>query len=90
MKLAGHDNLRHYLLMMAVFGQITTVDMTDVKECGKMLRIISNNVNQLAKHANSGGAVSAAALADVQVRLGEVWEQQDKIIKSLVKIMEVA
>jgi hypothetical protein len=90
MKKAGIDSLRHYLLKMAVMGQIVTVDMTDVQECGKLLRSISNNVNQLAKRANSGGNVYSADLADVQARLGDVWEQQEKIIKALIKIMEAA
>jgi hypothetical protein len=90
MKSSGIDNLRLYLLKMAVCGQIVSVDMTDVQECGRLLRSISNNVNQLAKRANSGGIVYTADLAGVQSQLGEVWSQQDKIIKALTKIIEVA
>jgi len=88
MKKAGIDSLRLYLLKMAVCGQIVTVDMADVQECGKLLRSISNNVNQLAKRANSGGNVYTADLAHVQDRLAEAWEQQDRIIKALTKIIE--
>ena len=90
MKKAGIDSLRLYLLKMAVMGQIVTVDMADVQECGKMLRSISNNVNQLAKKANEGRSVYATDLSHVQDRLAEVWEQQDKIIKALTKIIEEA
>jgi len=88
MKKTGIDNLRHYLLKMAVMGQIVTVDMTDVQECGKLLRSISNNVNQLAKKANEGRHVYKTDLDHVQERLGEVWEQQNKIIMALTKIVE--
>lgn len=90
MKKAGIDSLRHYLLKMAVMGQVLTVDMTDVQECSRLLRIISNNVNQLAKSANSGGNIYAADIEDIQVRLTEVWEQQERIIKALTKIIETA
>ena len=90
MKMAGIDNQRLYLMTMALRGQIVTVDMTDVQECGKMLRSISNNVNQLAKKANEGRNVYTADLDHVQERLAEVWEQQDKIIKVLTKIIEEA
>ena len=88
MKKTGINNLRHYLLKMAVMGQITTVDMTDVQECGKLLRSISNNVNQLAKKANEGRSVYKTDLDHVQERLAEVWEQQNKIIMALTKIVE--
>ena len=90
MKAAGIDNLRLYLLKMAVMGQIVKVDMADVQECGKMLRSISNNVNQLAKHSNEGRNVYTADLDHVQARLAEVWGQQEKIIKALTKIIEGA
>ena len=90
MKKAGIDSLRFYLLKMAVMGQIVTVDMTDVQECGKLLRSISNNVNQLAKKANEGRNVYTADLDHVQDRLADVWELQDKIIKALAKIIEEA
>ena len=90
MKKAGIDSLRLYLLKMAVMGQVVAVDMADVQECGKPLRSISNNVNQLAKHANSGGNVYARELDHVWERLGEVWAQQDRIIKALTKVVEAA
>jgi leucyl-tRNA synthetase len=90
MEKAGIDNLRMYLLTMAICGQVVTVDMTDVKECGKMLRRISNNVNQLARHANEGRKVYKTDLDHVRESLNEVWVQQEKIIKSLAETLEGA
>ena len=90
MDLAGIDSLRLYLATMAIRGQIVRFDMSDVRECGKILRSISNNVNQLAKRANEGRGVCEAELSHVREKLAEVWEQQDKIIKALVKIVEAA
>jgi hypothetical protein len=81
-------NLRAYLLKMAVDGIVVNLDLADVKECSRLLRIISNNVNQLAKRANEGGNVHTNELVDVQERLAEVWEQQDKIVKSLANLLE--
>ena len=90
MKKAGISNLRHYLLKMAVLGEIVTVDMSKVQECSRLLRNVSNNVNQLAKRANEGGNIYKTDIEDVKNRLGEVWEQQDRIIKTLTKIAEAA
>ena len=84
----GFPSVRSYLLKMALNGMIVNLDLTDVRECSRLLRSVSNNVNQLAKRANEYGNVSAAEIADVQVKLGEIWEQQNKIIKSLAKILE--
>ena len=90
MKEACIDSLRLYLLKMAVMGQVITFDMVDVRECGKMLRSISSNVNQLAKRANEGRYIQKTDLEAVQKNLAEVWEQQDKIIRALTKAVEAA
>ena len=84
----GFPSVRSYLLKMALNGMIINLDLTDVRECSLLLRIISNNVNQLSKHANSGGNVYADEINDVKTQLVEIWEQQNKIIKSLSKILE--
>lgn len=90
MEQAGIRSLRAYLLKMAVDGMVVSLDLADVRECSRLLRIVSNNINQVAKRVNEGGNIYAADIADVQNRLGEIWVQQDKIIKSLAKILEVA
>ena len=82
-------NLRAYLLKMAIDGRVLNLDLTHVQECSRLLRSVSNNVNQIAKRANEGSNVCADEITDVKTQLGEVWEQQDKIIKSLAKILEV-
>jgi hypothetical protein len=77
-------------LSMAVDGYVVNLDLADVRECSRLLRIISNNVNQLAKRANEGGYIYAADIADIQTRLDGIWRQQDKIIRDLSKVLEVA
>ena len=86
----GFPSIRSYLLKMALNGMIINLDLTDVRECSRLLRIVSNNVNQVAKRANESGNIYAADLTDIQSRLDEIWQQQDKIIRSLTKILEVA
>ena len=86
----GIRNLRAYLLKMALNGMIVNLDLADVRECNRLLRNLSNNVNQIAKRVNGGGNVHTAELTDIQSSLRAVWEQQDKIIRSLTKVLEVA
>ena len=83
-------SLRAYLLKMAVNGRVIEVEQTSVDECNRLLRNISGNINQIAKRANETGRVYAADLDEIKARQGEIWEQQDKIIRILAKIVEVA
>lgn len=88
MEQAGIRSLRAYLLKMAVDGMVVSLDLADVRECSRLLRIVSNNVNQIARRVNEGGNIYAADITDIQARLSEIWAQQNKIIKSLAKILE--
>jgi len=86
----GIRSLRAYLLKMAVDGYVVNLDLTTVNECSRLLRNVSNNINQIAKHANTIGAVYANDMAAIKTQLDEVWEQQEKIIRALAKIAKVA
>ena len=90
MKETGIGNLRAYLLKMALNGYIIHLDLADVRECSRLLRIVSNNVNQMAKRANEAGSIYAIDLADIKIQLDGIWQQQDKIIRDLSKVLEAA
>jgi hypothetical protein len=83
------SNLRAYLLKMAIDGRVIMLDLTHVKECSRLLGNVSGNINQISRHANTYGALYAEDMAAIQKQLEEVWEQQNKILKSLTKLAEV-
>ena len=85
----GFPSVRSYLLKMALNGMIINLDLTDIRECSRLLRNVGNNINQLARRANEGGSVYADDIENIKTRLGEIWEQQNKIIRSLAKVLEV-
>ena len=85
---ANISSLRVYLLKMAVNGWVVNLDLTEVSECSRLLRSVSNNVNQIAKFANTMGGVYASDMEKIQSQLEAVWQQQDKILRSLSKILE--
>jgi len=86
----GISNLRAYLLKMAIDGFVVNLDLSQINECSRLLSNVSNNINQIAKHANTVGMVSGTDMDTIKANLDEVWEQQNKIILSLAKIVEVA
>jgi Mg2+ and Co2+ transporter CorA len=81
-------NLRAYLLKQAIDGQVINIEMESIQECSRLLSSIANNVNQLARKANSGGNVYTNDLRDVQRSLDRVFEQQDVITAKLAKIID--
>ena len=85
----GIRNLRAYLLKMAIDGRVIEIDLTQVNECSRLLRNISNNINQIAKKANETGNVYNEDIQEIKLHQSEIWEQQDKIIRFLAKIVEV-
>ena len=89
MKQTKMSNLRAYLLKMAVDGRVIQIDLTNVNECSRLLRNISGNINQIAKHINETGNIYAADIEEITARQEEIWEQQEKIIKSLAKLLGV-
>ena len=85
----GIRNLRAYLLKMAIDGRVIEIDLKQVNECSRLLRNISNNINQIAKKANETGNIYNEDMQEIKLRQSEIWEQQDKIIRFLAKIVEV-
>jgi hypothetical protein len=81
------NNLRAYLLKMAIDGRVIHIEMESIQERNKLLRNISNNINQIAVRANSTGNVYTADLDEIKAQQGEIWQQQDEILKKLNTII---
>lgn len=79
----GIHNRRAYLRKMAVDGYAVRVDMADFKALVSLLRICSNNLNQIAKRVNSTGNLYAEDVADLQSRYGELWNAVSTILSKM-------
>lgn len=83
MEQLGIHNRRAYLRKMAVDGYAVRVDMADFKALVSLLRICSNNLNQVAKRVNSTGNLYAEDVADLQSRYGELWNAVSTILSKM-------
>lgn len=79
-------NLSAYLRKMAVDGYIIHLDMGDIQEMVRLLRICSNNLNQYARRANETGSVYAADVEDLRTRLDGLWDGMDKLLRGFANI----
>ena len=64
---------------MAVDGYIIHLDMGDIQEMIRLLRICSNNLNQYTRRANETGNIYAADIDDIRTRLDGLWDGMDKL-----------
>ena len=80
----GVLNQSAYLRKMALDGYCVRLDLDEVKELNRLLRICSNNQNQYAKRANETGSIYKADIEDLQRRLDAIWPPPKELLTALV------
>ena len=80
---AGVKNRSAFVRKMALDGYIVKLDMDELSEMIRLLRISSNNLNQIAKKVNSMGSIYGAEIAEMQVKQDEIWELAKEILARL-------
>ena len=86
MEQAGVKNRSAYIRKMAIDGYIIVLDLSDIKEVVRLIRINSNNLNQYAKKANETGSIYEEDIGDLNARLDEIWESSKEIMARLATI----
>lgn len=86
MREAGMTNTSAYIRKMALNGYVINVDLGDVKEVLRLLRINSNNLNQYAKRANETGSIYEVDIKDLQKGHQEILTQMGEILERLSSI----
>ena len=83
MRKIGVRNKCAYFRKMAIDGYYICVDLADVKEMVRLLRIYGNNLNQLARRTNEGGSIYRDDVEDLQREMHELWEMMRQILERL-------
>ena len=86
MKEAGMNRLSVYLRKMAIEGYIIRLDLSDLREAVRLLRINSNNLNQYVKKANETGMVYVEDIQDVKQSQEKLWRLLKDIFARLSTI----
>ena len=86
MRNLGISNMGAYLRKTAIDGYIVQMDLSDIKEFISLLRRCSNNINQVAKYANTVGGVIASDITLLKNQYYKLWESANEILKSLAAI----
>ena len=86
MALAGVHNKSAFIRKMAIDGYVVNLEIPELAECEKLLRFISNNVNQIACQMNSGGAVYPDEVSDICSKQDETNRLFGEILEQLSKL----
>ncbi len=82
----GITNISAYLRKMALDGYIIQLDMTQIQEMTRLLRICSNNLNQYSKRANETGSIYGADIEDLKDRMEQLWDGMEKLLRQFANI----
>lgn len=83
MEQLGTRNMRAYLRKMALDGYIIHVDLSDVKPLLALIRIYSNNLNQIAQRLNKTGRLYDSDIQDIQEGHQKIWDIFQTILAKL-------
>ena len=85
---AGIRNMGAYMRKMALNGFVLHVDLTPVRELVSLQRRCSNNLNQVAIHANTYG-VYPSEIASLQKDYADLWGPLFDLLEKLSAVVEL-
>ena len=86
MALAGVHNMSAFIRKMSIDGYVVNLVIPELAGCEKLLRSISNNVNQVARQMNSGGTVYPEEVSDICAKQDETNRLFGEILEQLSKL----
>ena len=86
MEQAGIRNMGAYIRKQAIDGLVIRLDLSDVREMVRLLRITSNNINQIAKRANETRSIYEADISELKSRYDRLWNQMEDILRGLLQM----
>ena len=82
----GFKNLSAYVRKMAIDGYYIKVDFKELFEVIRLLRIDSNNINQIAKVVNTYGLIDSKVLSDMKTEHEKVLKKVEKCFDKYLEI----
>ena len=83
MALYGTTNMEAYLRKVAIDGYIINLDLPELRTISSLLQRMGNNINQIARRANSTRRVYDTDLQDIQRQQAELTAALGEIIAAL-------
>ena len=85
MSQCGITNESAYIRKMAIDGVIVRLQISEITELLRLMRIYGNNVNQIAKAVNSSGYITEKEVELIKENQKEIWRILNKVLDKLMK-----
>lgn len=86
---AGIRNMGAYMRKMALNGFVLHIDLEPVREIVSLQRRCSNNLNQVAVHANTYGGIYPDEIKTLQRDYADLWGPLSELLKKLSVVVEL-
>ena len=83
MKAFGLTNQSAYVRTMALKGYLLKVNLPEIREIIRLLKNLTNNVNQIARRMNEHGSIFETEMDDIRQRLDELWNLTNHLLSRL-------
>ena len=84
----GTKNMAAFVRKMVLNGYVLHVDLAPVKELVSLQKRCSNNLNQVAIHANTYGVYQSEITA-LQKDYNKLWERVSDVLNQLAAVVEL-
>ena len=68
---------------MVLNGYLLKLDLPEIRETIRLLKNLTNNVNQMAKSLHEQGSIYETEIDDIRQRVDEIWSVFRKILARL-------
>ena len=79
----GITNQSAFYRAIALNGYMLKLDLPEIREMIRLLKNLTNNVNQIARRLNEHGSIYETEIEDIQDRQKEIWETLNGILAKL-------
>ncbi len=83
MKAFGITNQSSYLRTMALKGYLLKLNLPEIRELIRLMKNLTNNVNQIARRLNERGSIYLTEIDDIRDRLDRLWETTNQLLVRL-------
>lgn len=68
---------------MVLNGYLLKLDLPEIRELIRLMKNLTNNVNQMAKNLHEQGSIYETEIDDVKQRLDQTWDILREILSRL-------
>lgn len=82
-KASGLRTESDFLRRLILYGDVLVPDFEEVRQMNHLLGKLGNNINQIAKKANTFDSLSQNDIAEVKEMMNRLWQSQKSILSKL-------